>query len=255
MSHIQNDIAIVNRGFHDLNPIMCGEHKCAPGYFCGPTCRKYYLIHYVVSGFGTLITSNKTYPVSPGYAFLIRPYEINHYRADDISPWHYIWIGFNGSMCQLLDELSSPVFPINGGCFFDIASCQNRNNMREAYLAGRLFTIFSDLFEHYTSSPAEAAMNYLNSHYMRRISIENIANMLNFDRRYLSRVFKKHYNITMQDYLTEIRMKEAQRLLKASKPISLVAKLVGYDDLVHFSKQFKKYTSLSPKQYSMKKFY
>ena len=70
------DIALVNRGFSDLNPLILGEEQCRPHHSYGPAVRQYTLIHFVISGNGVLEKGGNKYPVSAGQAFIILPGEI-----------------------------------------------------------------------------------------------------------------------------------------------------------------------------------
>lgn len=52
------------------------------------------------------------------------------------------------------------------------------------------------------------------------------------------------------EYLTELRMLEAQQLLsETDKSIAEIAEEVGYTDDKYFSRAFKKYSGLKPKDY------
>jgi hypothetical protein len=73
-----------------------GFQKCAPGYAWGPGGRDHYLIHYVVSGRGTLELEGRTFVLGPGDAFLIRPDVPARYAAAASDPWEYYWVGFAG---------------------------------------------------------------------------------------------------------------------------------------------------------------
>ena len=57
------DIALVNRGFSDLNPLILGEEQCRPHHRYGPAVRQSTLIHFVVSGNGVLEKGGIKYSV------------------------------------------------------------------------------------------------------------------------------------------------------------------------------------------------
>lgn len=55
----------------DLAFQSSGIDQCVCGNIFGPRIRRYYLIHFVLDGFGVLQIEEKKYPVKPGQAFLI----------------------------------------------------------------------------------------------------------------------------------------------------------------------------------------
>ncbi len=73
-----------------------GYEKCNPCYQWGPGIRDHYLIHYVISGHGSLQVNQKTYLLSPGDSFLIYPGTETAYTADARDPWEYAWVEFDG---------------------------------------------------------------------------------------------------------------------------------------------------------------
>jgi AraC-like DNA-binding protein len=79
-----------------------------------------------------------------------------------------------------------------------------------------------------------------------------IAQKMNLDRRYLSRIFKEKTGVTIKDYLIGVRMEEAKRRLETGESITDAARLCGYDDVCNFSKMFKKRFGISPQQWQQK---
>ena len=252
--HFYREIAINRSNLQDVNPLLVGEEQCRPGHTFGPAIRKYYLLHFVLSGRGTFHTENSTYQIHQNQAFLIRPQEITTYSADEKEPWRYIWVGFHGSLCTLLEEKSLVVFDVAPDFIRRILACEWVAPMRELYLSGVLLELFSTLFkdQHIVVEPhAKSAKDYLDLRYMYPISIDQIAQLLSLDRRYLSRLFKASYGTSMQKYLITLRISEAKKLLECGHSVKQSAKMVGYEDAFLFSKLFKKYTGISPKAYAL----
>jgi len=91
---------------------------------------------------------------------------------------------------------------------------------------------------------------YIEDHYMYDVSLDTIANEFSFHPNYLSKLFKEETGKNFIDYLTGIRIRIAKELLMDVKhSINEVAAMVGYSDAKYFSKVFKKYVGLSPKEY------
>jgi two-component system response regulator YesN len=64
-------------------------------------------------------------------------------------------------------------------------------------------------------------------------------------------MFKSEMNMTLSEYITQVRMQEAKRLITATdEKLSLIAEKVGYSDVSYFSNVFKKYYGNSPRSMS-----
>ena len=88
-------------------------------------------------------------------------------------------------------------------------------------------------------------------------SAEDIAEMFNYERSYLHRLFKERYGMTVKQYMTEVRMRQAKRLLKAGHSVIETAYQTGYGNEFNFSKAFKKFfgvppSAMKPKQMNKK---
>ena len=82
---------------------------------------------------------------------------------------------------------------------------------------------------------------------MEEVDISRIADELGFHSAYLTRLFNRYAGESPLKYLTNIRIREAKRLLaEGTLPIQAVGERVGYPDQFHFSKTFRKATGMSP---------
>ncbi len=91
---------------------------------------------------------------------------------------------------------------------------------------------------------------YMNRNYMNTISLDYLSEILNISPSYLSTQFKRYASINFVDYLTDLRINEATRLLMDPlRSTAEVASLVGYSDGSYFARVFKKRTGLTPTQY------
>jgi two-component system response regulator YesN len=96
----------------------------------------------------------------------------------------------------------------------------------------------------------EKAKRYIESNYMKEINLDELAQHVSMSTYYFSRIFTKIEGMNFRDYLIKIRMEKAKNLLRqGDKSIKQVALEVGYVDQNYFSKAFKKYTNMSPKEY------
>lgn len=93
-------------------------------------------------------------------------------------------------------------------------------------------------------------IEYINKNYNQPISISEISDTLDMDRRRFSDIFQEVTGLSPIKYLTEYRLKEAKRLLKFSNyTISEIADMIGYNDCFYFSKNFKKNVGICPRRY------
>ena len=85
------------------------------------------------------------------------------------------------------------------------------------------------------------------------LSLTNISKSLDIHPSYLSREFSKHFNnLSFGEYTRKMRIEKAIELMKVSSySLTEIAYLTGFSDQSHFTRIFKKYTSLNP--YSFRK--
>jgi len=92
------------------------------------------------------------------------------------------------------------------------------------------------------------ARQYLDEHFAEPISLDQLARMLKVSPFYLSHVFSRESDFSLFTYLTNLRMRRARALLQAGTGnVTDVAHAVGYEDEGYFSKVFRKYFGVSPR--------
>ncbi|MGX7059587.1 helix-turn-helix transcriptional regulator [Vagococcus humatus] len=95
----------------------------------------------------------------------------------------------------------------------------------------------------------EKTIYYLENHYQKEITLEQLAEKMFVSKTHLSKVFKEETDMSPINYLIHIRLRHAKELLHHDQlSVKEVAQIVGYEDAYHFSKLFKKYYGTSPSQ-------
>lgn len=97
---------------------------------------------------------------------------------------------------------------------------------------------------------AEYVKTYIEENYMKDIRISDLALVAHISASYLSTVFKNRVGFSFSEYLVRFRINKAVEILTEEKiPLFEVAQMVGYNDYAQFSKIFKKYKGVSPKNF------
>lgn len=95
----------------------------------------------------------------------------------------------------------------------------------------------------------EGPVNYIREHYHRNICIEELAQLAHLSVSALERRFKKHLAKTPNQFINEIRLENARRLLVETQlPVSQIAYECGFSEPSYFSKQFKRLFGEMPSQ-------
>ena len=96
----------------------------------------------------------------------------------------------------------------------------------------------------------EFVQKYVEEHYMDEVILGDLALVAHVSPSYLSTRFKKETGASFTEYLIRYRVNKAKNLLKEKQNrCREVAENVGYKDYAQFSKIFKKYVGVSPKEY------
>lgn len=92
-------------------------------------------------------------------------------------------------------------------------------------------------------------ISYIQSHY-EDVTLETLSEEFHLSKPYLSKYIKEKAGLTFQEVVKEERMKKARTLLKETmKSVETVAADVGYENVEHFNRLFKKSYGITPVQF------
>ena len=98
------------------------------------------------------------------------------------------------------------------------------------------------------------ALEYMEKNYAEKFTLTELADKMYVSQWHLSKLLNKHTKKSFSELLNEIRVNEAKKLLKdPSLRVGDVAEMVGFLDIAHFSRVFKKYTMMSANEYRNKR--
>ena len=102
----------------------------------------------------------------------------------------------------------------------------------------------------YLDHEMDTAASYFNENYNRDINIEEYAVSRGMSVSWFIRNFKKSTGTTPMQFITSIRITNAQMLLETTNyAVNEIARIVGYDNPLYFSRLFHKQKGCSPSEY------
>ncbi|WP_213412163.1 helix-turn-helix transcriptional regulator [Xylanibacillus composti] len=151
----------------------------------------------------------------------------------------------------LTDERAFPdswkVYDLNMGCPTLVLTQVNQFHMG-------LLNQWIDTYLLEGASPRDKAMReslqYIHNHLCdSNLSLDQAAAHVYISKYHYSRLFQKHMGVGFKEYIMRQRIKRAKVLLNGGESVTNTCYMVGYNDLTHFSKVFKRMVGLPPSKY------
>jgi AraC-like DNA-binding protein len=261
---------------HNLAVLFSGEGRPVPGHKVGPSVHDYYLIHTVLDGEGVFQSGNTSQVCGKGDTFVIFPGALFSYQADMDTPWKYVWVALQGEgVLKMLNEvgitMDKPLLHSDSttelhGLYEHIRlsfqqSAYPRLESLEASGWLRLLLHHFGLdnrnalpehpkeYSDVIDRQLDQAIRWITLQYHQQISIDHMASTLGYHRAHLSKAFKQKTGLSPKQYLLKVRMEKAKQLLGGTLTIDQVSSSVGFNDALYFSKQFRKWSGMSPSDY------
>ena len=93
-------------------------------------------------------------------------------------------------------------------------------------------------------------ITYLSENYLRTLTLDSIAAALNCDKYRISRILSKELHTSLSDYVNELRINEAKKLIAATDmPLSEIASACGFSNVRTFNRNFTARCGMSPRVY------
>jgi len=228
----------------------------------GPSVRNQYIIHYVLSGKGSF-NGNK---VEKGQGFLIVPGMYEEYHSDESEPWSFLWVISEDPAMQYFFSRHSANEKTGIFKFYNKYEFERIVNLLTSTPSSFSTTAqLSEMFLHIFNSCVESnitpqspvtkiyfnfAVNYIKTNLHSPISVADLCDAIGITQPYLYKIFKKETKMSPKQYISNCKIFKAKELLAHTElSVSLVAKSVGYENVLDFSKFFSKQTNISPTVY------
>lgn len=100
------------------------------------------------------------------------------------------------------------------------------------------------------SQPVQEAVNYIETYYAQKLSLNMVANHVAFNPDYFCRMFVRETGVNLITYINNLRMTHAMELLeKTDKKVYRIAEETGFSSVSYFMTAFKKHFGQTPNEY------
>lgn len=232
-----------------------------------------YLFFIVNSGSGEVVYDNVSYKLSAGDCVFIdcmHPYY--HSTSNDF--WNLSWVHFNGPSVgeifqKYIERGGLPAFtPHSPAIYQNIlhdlyniagSSSYTRDLEINARLAEIMSLLMTDLPIHTEDNQTSKKglvfeiKKYLDENYAKKITLDELSERYHINKFYLSRIFKDQFDISIIDYLLQIRVTNAKNMLRfTDQSAEEIGLLCGIGDVYYFSRVFKKIEGVNVREYRRK---
>lgn len=226
---------------------------------------------FIINGEGRIHSDQNAFDVIPGDCVV---FNCNEYHFSDPFPhnFEYLVLLLDPSIWKYTDMNDTIRFEnlirepkILKKLFLEIDAeySQMENGFRFAVI-GNVYKIMRHLIKYHTKKQEKflstcecrkteaimEAVQYINSHYKEMITIEELAGLVNYSESFFAHSFKEIMGISIVNYINALRIKKARILLLTSDfSISEIAELTGIGNANYFSRIFRQYCGVSPREY------
>lgn len=224
------------------------------------------------AGSGTLEYDEKEVKINAGDYFFL-PKNKPHAYYPDGELWDVRWTAFEGSICDeilIRFGMTEPIVITPADettmekLFYKMVISQENDYLYCDHICSGLIYDYLIEFHRLIDSNADSAkskqismllpvLRFMHDNFRSDISTTQLSEIIGVTPQHFCRVFKKTMNVRPNEFLTQIRLSEAKRLLtEKNVSVSEVAVRSGFRDAVYFSTVFRKHEGVSPAQYKKK---
>jgi AraC family transcriptional regulator, arabinose operon regulatory protein len=222
------------------------------------------------AGRGTCVVPSGTHTVRAGQAVIIPAGLAHQYEADSDDPWTIWWMHVVG---RGVDELFATIGasadqPVLGlgdpprviSLIDTIINRMERDETMSSLIAASgaawhaLTLLAADrrAVGRERGDPIQVTIEHLRANVSTRISVSELASMAGLSSSHYSTLFHQATGYGTLEYQTRLRMALARELLDTTeRTITSIARQVGYDDPLYFSRQFRRIHGASPSEYRL----
>ncbi|MEE1239532.1 MAG: AraC family transcriptional regulator [Acutalibacteraceae bacterium] len=240
----------------DFNVVFCTYFENKKEFIYNYETYKEYVLFCVESGsfsYGYSPDEADRYVAKSGDIVICCP-DRTFYRKT-ITPVNFCMIKFVPDVA--LARYDTPVFLSDTARFFKnismlkssfLCDIKKADHMTNHYCRDIVYQLFSAIQQ--KSAPIAEAMDYINANYTADISISHLAHTIGYSTAHFINLFKEHYGYTPKAYISFLRLKKAQHLLKSSNlTVGEISVECGFSDILYFCRFFKSQCGMTPTEF------
>lgn len=244
-------------------PVCVGHYFCDSTYQVRRTSYNSFLILYVVSGSGYILSEGEEKTLTAGNFAMLDCYAPHGYGTH--TQWEIYWLHFDGPLardyydcCAEYGNIFTPVNSYAGGyelCKIFEAFDKHRK-VSEAVISRRITALLTDLLcagnesAERKTAITDAAMAYISENLDQPLTIEQMAQHVSLSPYHFSRVFKQETGFSPHEYLLHTRINMAKYMLRGGDlTIKVIAFRCGFSSESSFCTTFKRIEGITPARY------
>lgn len=208
--------------------------------------------------------------VPAGSVILFNPGDVHAPQSADGSGWSFRMIYLDDSLLKGISVRSghdeplwfSQPFANNPAVFTELLSLHHLLEREPEPLAGesQLVSVLQKITQYSCwagegvnrarRSKVERAREYLHEYATDPVSLRTLSDVADLSPWHLLRSFREHVGLTPHAYQMQARVERGRMLLSSGVPIAETALTTGFVDQSHFTRQFKRFTGVTPGRYS-----
>lgn len=216
------------------------------------------IVIFCVAGAGWCDLPAGRFRVRPGQVLVVPPSVVHTYGASADAPWTVWWMHVRGTdvgpLLQAsgatpaepvltLPDVTRPVALVEEalqGMEHDDSLATLQEAAGAAWHALALLTGRRQDVPYERKDPVQAAIEHLRRHLADKISVADLAATAGFSPSHFSALFRRVTGCGPHEYQTRLRMTRSRQLLDTTDlPVHVIARTVGYEDPLYFSRQFR----------------
>lgn len=221
---------------------------------------QYYELEFYLSGTGTAVLDDKKIEHKKGLTLFITP-ETKRYTIGSFSCFYIHFIP-DETIKNLLKDFNT-VFSVQENFlsehFLKIIELYNSTDVNSRLeLEAEILNLLKTVLFGQTREKApiiEKAKKFIEINFHKNLDLDQIAKEINLSPTYFHKKFKECYNVTPREFLLNVRLKNAKRMLLTSDATFFeISESCGFSSQTYFNFQFKKETGLTPSEYRSKRY-
>lgn len=229
------------------------------------------ILIYCIDGKGWISTNGTKHELKKEEFFIIEAGTPHSYGASEKEPWSIYWLHFTGGKSHLFKSIYNMVIKIDEApearfkdrllmfeeIYRNLEMGYSSENLEYATLclwhfiaSFKFISQYREINKSKKGDIIQDAINYMRNNIEKRLSLEEIANSVNYSPSHFGQIFLKKTGHSPLNYFNQLKIQRACQMLDFSDvKIKEIANELGFYDQYHFSKTFFKITGETPSQY------